>query len=223
MRVIFIPGFGENETIFNKIAPELPGEKLFLSFWKLLPNKSIKNLQVTLFAKELIKEFTITKNDLIIGHSAGGWVALHIKNIIGCPIVQIASWWDEKKVVTFTTNRHLVYFAAKWGLYFNQFILRHIMKKYYKGKPSQAIFEAVFIRLITGNRANVVNQLRLIFNLYPVKLSVKPDLSIHAKGDTIIRFPDGAVYEVAGDHFSLYTYPEQVYPPILNFIHHATK
>jgi len=224
MRILFIPGFGEEETIFDKIKDKLPGEKLFLSLWKLLPDKNIKDLNVTLFAKKLIVQFRITKHDLIIGHSTGGWVALHIKNIIGCPIVQIASWWDERKVIKPVANRHLIYFAAKWGLYLNRFVLRSTVKKLYQGKPSAPIFEAVFTRLMKGNRANVVNQMRLIFNPYPTKLTVKPDLSIHARKDTIIRFPDGPVHEVAGDHFSLYTYPEQVYLPILQFMqYHAAE
>jgi hypothetical protein len=74
-----------------------------------------------------------------------------------------------------------------------------------------------------GNRANVINQLRLIFNPYPGELSVQPDVRIHAKKDRVVRFPDGPVHEVEGDHFSLYTYPEQVYPPIVELISQYAK
>jgi hypothetical protein len=223
MRNILIPGFGEDEFIFERIHDKLPGEKLSLSLWNLLPDKSVKTLNAEVFAKDLIGLFQISNNDLIIGHSTGGWVALHIKNIVGCPIVQIASWTDKRKVITPFANRHIIYFTAKTGLFFNDFMLRRTIKKYYQDKPSKEIFKAIFTKLKNGNRANVVNQLRLIFNPYPGKLSVQPDLRIHARKDRVIRFPDGPVHEVDGDHFSLYTYPEQVYPPIVGFMNQYAK
>ena len=218
MRLILIPGFGEDETIFERIQGKLPGEKLFLSLWQLLPNKSVKSLNVVVFARELIERFQINETDLIIGHSTGGWVALHIKNMVGCRIVQIASWTDETKIIVPVRNRYIIYFAAKTGLYLNNLMLRHTVKKYYQNKPSKEIFKTVYTKLIKGNRANVLNQLRLIFNPYPVQLSVHPNLAIHAKKDRIVRFPDGPAHVVDGDHFSLYTHPEQVYPPIADFI-----
>ncbi len=218
MRIILIPGFGEDESIFEKIQDKLPSEKLFLSLWKLLPNKSVKTLNASVFARELVKRFQISKTDFIVGHSTGGWVALHIKNIVDCHIVQIASWTGKRKVLVPITNRHIIYFVAKIGLFFNDFTSYRIVKKYYQYKPSREIFKAVFAKLIKGNRANVINQLRLIFNPYPSKLLVQPDLSIHAREDKIVCFPDGSVHEVEGDHFSLYTHPEQVYPPIVELI-----
>lgn len=218
MRIILIPGLGEDEFIFEKIQDKLPGEIVLLSLWKLLPNKNVTSLNVVVFARELIERFQISKADLIIGHSTGGWVAIHIKNSVGCPIVQIASWTDGSKVIVPTTNRHLIYFAAKTGLFLNDYMLRRTVKKYYRNKPSREIFKKVFTRLMKGNRANVVNQLRLDFNPYPGKLYVQPDLRIHAKKDRVVRFPSEPTHEVEGDHFSLYTYPEQVYPPILSLI-----
>ena len=223
MRIILIPGFGEDESIFEKIQDKLPDEKLSLSLWNLLANKSVKTLNAGIFARDLTERFQISKTDLVIGHSTGGWVALHIKNIVGCPIVQIASWTDERKVITPFTNRHIIYFTAQTGLFLNDFMLRRTVKKYYQDKPSKDIFEAIFTKLKNGNRANVINQLRLIFNPYSGKVSVQPDLRIHARKDRVIRFPDGPVYEVDGDHFSLYTYPEQVYPPIVDLINRYAK
>jgi hypothetical protein len=223
MRIILIAGFGEDESIFEKIQDKLPGDKLFLSLWELLPNESIKTLNAAVFARELTERFKISKADFVIGHSAGGWVALHIKNVVGCPIVQISSWSDKRKVIVPVRNRHIIYLAARTGLFLNDFVLRLIAKKYYGDKPSEEIFKAVFAKLIEGNRANVINQLRLIFNPYPGRLAVQPDLSIHARKDKIVSFPDGPVHEVAGDHFSLYTYPEQVYPPVVKLIERTAK
>lgn len=218
MRTLFIPGFGEDEFIFDKIQAGLPGEKRFLSLWQLLPNHPVPNLNAAVFARELVQRFQITGQDLIVGHSTGGWVALHIKLIVNCPIIQLSSWTDGRKVVAPVANRHLIYLAARTGLYLNPVTLWFLIRSQYHDKPSRDVFARVFQRLITGHRANAVNQLRLIFNPCPNPVSVTPDLRIHAKADRIIRFPDGPVEEVPGDHFSLYTHPEAVATAIDRFL-----
>ena len=210
MRTLFIAGFGEDDFIFDHIHGCLPGEKRFLNLWSLLPNHPIADLNVAEFAQELVQRFAITEQDLIIGHSTGGWVALHIKQATNCCLVQLASWTDSRKVVTPVANRQLIYWVARSGLYLNRFILGQLVKRYYWNKPSREVFTRVFERLISGKRANAVNHLRLILNPYPYVISVSPDLRIHAKADRIVRFPDEPVHEVPGDHFSLYTNPEAV-------------
>ena len=61
----------------------------------------------------------------------------------------------------------------------------------------------------------------VIFNPLKEPITVMPDLRIHAKGDHIIKPPDEPYVLVPGDHFSLYTYPETVYRPIVDFISSA--
>jgi hypothetical protein len=214
MRLIFITGLGEDETIFQNLKDRLPGEKLFLSLWNLVPQVSKKHINATEIAKQIIAEYGVRKEDVVIGHSTGGWVALHIKNIIDCTIVQIASWYDGSKVIKPVSNPDVIYFAVKSGLYFNPLVLRW-RNTYFTNNPSKEIFNVVFRRLMKGPKGAIINQLRLIFNPAPVPLRVKPDLSIHARNDQIIRYPDDPFAEVPGDHFSLHTYPVEVATPIL--------
>ena len=218
MRLIFIPGLGEDEFIFDHLHPFLPGEKLFLSFWKHLPDVPRPELNAARFARALIQQYRITGNDAIIGHSTGGWVALFIKQEVHCPIIHIASWTTTRKVVNPIRNRNLLFFLVRSGLYFSPLALRWALKTSYAGTPSAGVFEKVFIRLMKGNKSNVVNQLRLIFNPVKEPLTVVPDLRIHAKADPIVRFPDDPTYEVPGDHFSLYTYPSTVAVPLVQFL-----
>jgi hypothetical protein len=222
MRLFFIPGFGEDETIFDKLHPHLSGKKVFLNLWQLLPDKARPELTAALFAKEIVVRYAITKEDLIIGHSTGGWVALFIKQIVHCRVVQIASWTDPRKVVKAIPNRHLFYFLVKKGFIFNKVVLSWSLKKNYRNKPSAVPFTYAFTRLIKGNRDNVVNQLRLILNPAGSQIDEMPELVIHAKEDAIIRFPEGRVCEVPGDHFSLYTHPELVAGPICQFLKNLT-
>lgn len=217
-RTVFITGLGEDEFIFEKIAGAFPGEKLFISLWNELPERHVPHLNVLDFARELAAKYHLTASDLLVGHSTGGWLAIHLKQVAGAGVIQLASWTDRSKVIVPITNRQLIYLAAQTGLYLNRYVLHYASRKNYHGKPSRGVFERVFRRLITGNRANAVNQLRLIFNPVPERLLVEPDLRIHARGDGVVRFPDGPVQEVPGDHFALYTHHEAVTASIQPFI-----
>jgi hypothetical protein len=95
MRLIFIAGFGEDEFIFDKIRPHLPGGHLCLSLWKELPDIPVRELTVVSFARQLVDRNSITAGDIILGHSTGGWVALHIKQLVGASVIQLSSWTDR--------------------------------------------------------------------------------------------------------------------------------
>ncbi len=218
MRIIFIPGFGEDEVIFDKIAPVIPGDKLILNSWKLVGDYPRPEINVLILAKEIIDHYNITKEDIVIGHSMGGWIAFHIKHLVKCPIVQIASWTAADRVNTPVSNPASIYWAVKNGLYFNSFVKWLAIQFSYRNAPSKEIFSYVFGLLIKGNKNNVVNQLRLIATHIKEKISVQPDLRIHSRKDNIIKFPKEPFHEVPGDHFTLYTHPEKVYEPILKLI-----
>lgn len=91
MRLIFIPGFGEDPSIFDRIHPHVKGEKIFLNNWVLLGDHPRSELNALLYARELADRFDIKRDDVIIGHSMGGWIAYHIKHLVRCPIIQIGS------------------------------------------------------------------------------------------------------------------------------------
>ncbi len=82
MRIFFIPGLGEEILIFDKIKPFIEGEKIFIDNWTLLGEVPEKEITVLIYAEYLIKQFQITGNDVVVGHSLGGWVAMHIKHLI---------------------------------------------------------------------------------------------------------------------------------------------
>lgn len=218
MQLFFIPGFGEEPSIFDKIKNHFPENKTFINNWDLVGDEPRPDLNVLQYARELVKHFDITANDTVIGHSMGGWIAWHIKHLTGCRTIQIASWTDSKKVVLPVSSPEVIYWLAKSGLYLNP-ITRQIFlwRNYYK-KPSAEIYLKVFNTLIKGNKENVLNQLRVILNPVSEKVTVKPDLRIHSKADTTILFPDEPTVEVPGDHFNLWTHPGAVYAPILDLI-----
>ena len=218
MRLFFIPGFGETASIFSRVAPYLPGEKEFVDNWQLIGNRPRPDLTALLYAQELVERFGITTRNVVIGHSMGGWIGLHIKHLTGCAVVQIGSWSAPVKVIRPVSNLQLIYWAVRRGLYFNRFVQRLLLRYNYRGKPSAGVFGEVFSNLIQGNKDNVINQLRIIYSPVPEGFTAQPDLRIHARADTIIRYPDEPVLEVPGDHFSLHTHPREVYEHIQTFL-----
>jgi len=218
MRILFIHGFGEDETIFSKIAPAIAGDKIFLNVWKLLGDAPRPNITVLEFAKEIVNKYNISKNDVIIGHSMGGWIAYHIKHFTHSPIVQIGSWTHIDRVVRPIPNTNLSYFLIRMGILFNPLTKALYTNMGYKNLPSKVVFASIFDQLIRGNKENIINQLRLIFTDVPEEITVTPDLRIHAKRDIVIRYPREPFHEVTGDHFTLRTHPHEVYEPIIAFL-----
>lgn len=218
MRFIFIPGLGEEPSIFDRIESFFPGEKVFVDNWTLLEKIPEKGLNVLSYAGFLIDRYKITKEDVIIGHSMGGWVALHIKHIVGCKILQISSWTNMAKLIKVPLPRTMIYWFAKRGVGFNRIVLNTLVCLHYRNKPSRETFISIFERMRKGNKEVVAKQLMIIFN--PVKERVKatPELRIHAKPDHIVEYPDEYFYEVPGDHFSLATYPQEIYTAVKEFL-----
>ena len=218
MRILFIHGFGEDEAIFSKITPAIAGEHVLLNVWNLLGNEPRPDINVLDFAKEIVNKYAITKEDVIIGHSMGGWIAYHIKQITGSPIIQIASWTHFDRVILPISKPSIIYWSVRNGLFFNRFQKGLYTLLGYKNKPSKEIFRTIFDRLIKGNKENAINQLRLILTPVPEQVTIEPDLRIHARKDIVIRPPREPFHLVSGDHFTLYTSPQEVYEPIVAFL-----
>lgn len=217
MRLIFIHGSGETEEIFSKIAPVLEGEKVFVNLWDALGNKKRHEPDLADVARELVQKYGIRKDDIIIGHSMGGWLAYHIKHVNGNRIVQIASWTSPHKVITPLKNKTLLVWMARRGLLFNRFTKGYLTKGY-KTRPSEAVYNEVIDHMIASDRTSLTNQLKLVLGVTKETVDVTPDLRIHAKKDKVIRYPDEPFHEVPGDHFTLHTHPIDVATPIQQFL-----
>ena len=218
MRILFIHGFGEDEAIFSKITPAIAGEHVLLNVWDLLGNEPRPDINVLDFSKEIVDKYAITKGDVIIGHSMGGWIAYHIKQITGSPIIQIASWTHFGRVILPISKPSIIYWSVRNGLFFNRFQKGLYTFFGYQNKPSKEIFRTIFDRLIESHKENTINQLRLILTPVPEQVSIQPDLRIHAQKDIVIRPPREPFHLVSGDHFTLYTSPQEVYEPIVAFL-----
>ena len=218
MRLIFIPGFGETPRIFNEIAPLLPGEKLFIDNQELLGGTPTPDITAIQYAQLLTDKHHISRQDVVIGHSMGGWVAHAIKHLTGCSVVQVASWTDPEKVILPIKNPEVVYWLVRNGLYLNRVNKQIFSWLNYRNKPSARIFNEVFENLINSPHDYVINQLRVILNPVETAITTEPEVRIHSGDDSIIRFPSHVAVRVPGDHFNLVIHPEEVVAPIQNFL-----
>jgi hypothetical protein len=223
MRIIFIPGFGEDELCFSNLAPLIPGEKLVLNTWDIAGDQPRGNTDAHELAKELMGHYNITVNDLVIGHSMGGWIAYYLKHFTGCRIIQISSYTNPRRIYFPFENRLIIEGGVRSHIVFNPITRWLIVKLQYHHKPSEDFLKYVFNRIMRGNENNVINQLKVALTRVTLVPNVEPDLRIHSKGDLIVRPPKQPYYEVPGDHFSLYTHANFTAVAINNYIDNLKK
>ncbi len=202
-RLILIHGYAEDPTIFDALRPLLPPANVLAisveAEFDRWPGKTPVNARA--LAVFLAKQHNITADDTVIGHSMGGWIAIQIKAVTGATVVQIASFTDQRKVVSPVYDAGTLRFMANAGLLQTQFAVDFV-KKRYPFAESKALNFRLLDRLMTLRRAYIAWQLSVLFAPVP-PLPVGPDLRIHATADNIVRPPDEPYTVVPGDHFCL--------------------
>ncbi len=217
MRIIFIHGLGDTTQVFDELAPLLPGEHVFVDLWKSLGNARRRHLNIIDFCKELIVQYNIEQRDVIVGHSLGGWIAYHMKQVQPNRIIQIGSATQLDKFKFPIRNRKIIYAFARSGVLFSSTAKSYLLKKY-RREATKSYYTQALDNLASGNCNCVVNQLRLIFDEVDISVNVEPDLRIHARRDNIVWYPNEDFEEVPGDHFCLTTHPKEVATAIGSFL-----
>ncbi len=217
-RLILIHGYVEDATIFDALLPLLPsGNVLAVSveaeFDRWSGTSPISGYTLATF---LAGQYNITREDVIIGHSMGGWIAINIKAVTGARVIQIASFTDQRKLVSPTQNVGLLRFLANSGLLQSRPAIDYV-KKRYPFAESRALNFAFLDRLRTMRRAYIAWQLSVLFAPVP-PLTVRPDGRIHARPDNIVRPPDEPYTVVPGDHFCLVFHAQEVARAILSVL-----
>ncbi|HRB19232.1 MAG TPA: hypothetical protein PKZ14_04050, partial [Chitinophagales bacterium] len=99
-RLILLPGFGEDTFCFNEIIPLIKGYQfVHIDYRNALNKFTFPFISVNQFSRQLIKQYKITKEDKLIGHSMGGYIAFQMREILDCDICMIASFNNTDKVI----------------------------------------------------------------------------------------------------------------------------
>lgn len=214
MRLILIHGYVEAPSIFDNLAPLLLPAYLVPidlkdEFVRWSPKGRINARQLAQF---LVSQYEITAEDVLIGHSMGGWIAINIKELTGATTIQLASFTDQKKINFPVKNLGLLSWMLNSGIVQSGWLNKRLMKLY-PFAESKAMYDSLVTESMKMSRPYIYQQLMTLFAPVP-PLTVQPDLRIHARPDNIVYFPSETCVDVPGDHFSLYFYPEIVAEPI---------
>ena len=218
MRLILIHGYVEAPSIFDNLAPMLlPATLLPIDlkdeFARWNPAGRIDARQL---ARYLVDYYDITADDVVIGHSMGGWIAINIKELTNATTIQLGSWTDQKKINFPVRNLNVLKWMLNSGLTQSTW-LRNFFKKQYPFPESKALYVQLVDDGRQLSRHYIYQQQMTLFAPVPL-LTVQPDLRIHARRDNVVFYPAEDCVEVPGDHFSLYCHPELVAEPILKVL-----
>ena len=208
-RLLLLPGYLEDAGIFENLRPRLPAglpvevidnEMVFAS-WRPRDRPDVGQL-----ARHVAAQFQIGPADVLIGHSMGGWLAIHLKQLTGARAILINSFTDQRKIVSAIRHPRLLGFYVWTGLMQSRW-MRARFKRDYRRDESRALHAGLVDGLARHRRRFIHQQLQVLFAPAP-PLTVQPDLRLHARRDNVIRPPDEPFIELPGDHFAHVFYPE---------------
>jgi pimeloyl-ACP methyl ester carboxylesterase len=210
-RLFLLHGYVEDSTIFDPLRPLLPPAaraaivdmELEEVFGKWEPRGAVN---APALARHLIDVYHISARDVLIGHSMGGWIAAHVKQLIGCPVILLGGFTDQRKIVSKVRNPLLLGLVVKTGFMQSGYMRRRV-KQAYRRDESRALHAQLADGMVRLPRRYVHQQLQVLFTPVP-PLTVQPELRLHARHDNIIRAPDEPYVELPGDHFAHYYYPQ---------------
>lgn len=216
-RIILLPGFSEDAFIFDEIKTSfIDFELVFVDYRKTLAECNLRNIDVWEFTKKLIKNYSITESDLLIGHSMGGYFSFAIRELISAEICMIASFNDPNKINRITKSKFISVLIARTGFIKSNYF-QSMIKKPTIGKYFEKIFNAVIVNMKTFSHSQIAKMTALSFG--DKLMSEKPNpLRIHARNDKIVRIPDDEFSEAKMGHFCLVLEPKEVLIPILNWL-----
>lgn len=178
-RLIFIHGNLDVPASFTPLLPLLPPVPTlcidmidtFQGWPAGLP------VDVVEVAKRVARQYSVGPDDVVLGHSMGGWIAAHLKAQTGADTILLNSWTDPRKVnapiQNLTWLKRLVYsrfYQRRW--------LIRLAKTFYPIPSSRPRIRAALDRLATIDPDYMFWQYQLIFT--PVATPApQPNLRIH--------------------------------------------
>jgi len=217
-RIVLLPGFGEDKRIFRKIAPYLNDyELLYIDYRSVLHQFTPDDIEIHNFINALCRHYDINEDDILIGHSLGGFISHHLRQQLGCDNCLIASFTNPKKIkLPYNYKKLAKWFTDKGG--FTSIPFRQIVRLKYRNSPALPDLENSLEVFQEYGKQDIYKLIRLLQPrwkgllkwLLPVSAEVPPSLILHPKKDSIVAAPDEPHTQLPGNHFSPVTYPELV-------------
>ncbi|MFN0203415.1 MAG: alpha/beta fold hydrolase [Bacteroidia bacterium] len=214
MRVFFFPGFAEDEAVLRPLIQEFAAsnETIYVDYQHFLDTFLDKPMNMPDFVQQLSSKYYIHENDMLIGHSFGGWVAAHIHQQYNCPTVIIGSFTDNQHVIrrVFMFSKFAQYLTKK-GLFKSKWIHKFVRRRY-KERPSAPAIEAC-IQVMKTWKDHHLHQISMLIKAHPpLPYQISPLLRIHGTNDEVISPPSVFYHKIEdGDHHIQYTHAKEIY------------
>lgn len=224
-RVLLLPGFGEDDKIFRKMKPYLNGYSLlYVDYRDVLSKFEVETISLDKFVQEMIEYYDITQNDILIGHSLGGFISHRIKQLVNCPNCLIASCTDPSKIKFPVSFKRIIKLLTMNGMFTSR-VFKELLWKTYQRKPSVEEIEHTLTVFESYEKEDIFKLIKIIepkkkswTRIFRKNRIRRPSLIIHPIADWIVKSPDEDHIKVPGDHFALATYPEIVGQHLENWL-----
>ncbi len=220
-RIFLFPGFGGTYAEFDSLLPYFDHlTSVGIDYNPFLQGEPTFGFKRDKLVNKIIDHYQITENDLLIGHSMGGFISHMISQKTEAKVCQIASFTNPERVMRIIKkNWATVWFIRLGGLRLRT-TEKYLLKRRRK-KPSHDIMKIWFQ---TQREAYTNKQLAQLVQTmsYPLDFVAEPSLRIHSKKDRIVLPPKEDYVEVPGDHFNLILHPEIVGPIVADWIKRHT-
>ena len=210
-RIFLFPGFGEDAYCFDELLPYLQkSHELFpVDYRPVLDKFTFPLISRMQFCHAIIRYYGIKKQDKIIGHSMGGYLAFQIREIIYNDICLVGSFCDPQKIIQFfPQSPRLSQLVAGSGLIKTDFLRNFLLSKI-QDERIKTVQEKVMRNMKSFSNTQLALMLEVSYESKIISEQVNP-LRIHAKTDKVVLPPDESYIEVDGGHFCMNLYPEQV-------------
>ena len=209
-RLLLLPGWGEDARIFRNLQPELAqhfSQVVNVTYRDVLLGMPARP-QPEAFLERLIELYGIQPDDVVIGHSFGGWVAYQLNGRLGCPTAMLCSLSERRRVRPMLKLFMPVSWVIRLGLFHTSFF-QSFQRMRYRGKPSATEMDIVIQNFSQWSNTEIYQVLALMMQRIR-KHEATNLLRIHAQQDELIRAPREMHVVVPGDHFAPATHPEPI-------------
>lgn len=218
-RILFFPGFLEDGRTFEPLMPFFQGKYLIemVHYRPLLDEIQNKTPLIADFAQAIVVEHRITKEDILIGHSFGGWVIAHIQSKMEIKGVLLSSFTQNDRVIGGKLGfTKLGQWIIRKGI-FKSWLFHFIGNLRYRNSDAKPAVEHCFEIASKWSDMYHLKVIQLIGN-QPDAKPILPPLLIHSKTDEVIRPPKESYISLGTHHFVHYVYTEEIAGHILAFI-----
>ncbi len=218
-RILFFPGFLEDGRTFEPLMPFFQGKYLIemVHYRSLLDDIETNKPHITDFAQDIVVEHRITTEDILIGHSFGGWVIAHIQSKMAIKGILLSSFTQNDKVIGgklgFTKLGHWI---IRKGI-FKSWLFHFLGNLRYRNSKAKPAVEHCFEIATKWADIYHLKVIQLIGN-QPDAKPILPPLRIHNNTDEVIRPPKENYISLGGHHFVHYIHAAETVAYILDFI-----